>query len=69
MLQHIMDHKKGSMFAACEKMVRQYRFRGFIVKCMWENNEFYPLREDLLSLGVTLYICAANAQVSLMEEM
>ena len=34
---------------------------------MWANNEFEPLREELLSIGVTLYICAANEHVSVME--
>ena len=58
---------KATMFNACEKIVAQYRLRGFIVKYMWTGDEFEPSREDLLSIGVTLYICAANEHVSFME--
>lgn len=39
-VHHIENHKKASMSAAYEKMVRQYRFRGFIVKYMWVDNKF-----------------------------
>ena len=67
MTQHISDHKKGTIFQACERMVRQYRLRGFIVKYIWADNEFEPLRGDLLAIGVTLHICAANEHVSFME--
>ena len=67
MVHHISNHKKASLFAACKKMVRQYRLRGFIVKCIWADNEFEPLREDLMSIGTTLYICAANEHIAFME--
>ena len=67
MVHHISDNKKNTLFAACEKMVRQYRLRGFIVKCIWADNEFEPLREDLMSIGITLYICAANEHIAFIE--
>merc|ERR1711884_440630 len=66
-VHHLPDHKKVTIFKACEKMVMQYRQRGFIVKYMWADNEFECLREDLLSIGVTLYICAANEHISFIE--
>ena len=67
MVHHIPDHKKVTILKSCEKMVIQYRLRGFIVKYMWADNEFECLREDLLSIGVTLYICAANEHISFIE--
>ena len=66
LVHHIVDRKKSSVFAICEKMVRQYELRGFIVKHMWIDNKFKPLRDDLLSIGVTLYIGVANEHASLM---
>ena len=67
MVHHLSDNKKNTLFAACEKMVRQYRLRGFIVKSIWADNEFEPLREDLMAIGITLYICAANEHIAFIE--
>ena len=47
MVHHISDHKKSSLFAACEKIVRQTRLSGFLVKYIWADNKFEPLREGL----------------------
>lgn len=66
MVNH-MTIRKSNLFAACEKMVRQYRLRGFLLKYIWADNEFEPLREEILSIGVTLYICAANEHIAFME--
>ena len=55
MVQHVVNHKKSSMFAACEKRhdsVQTQRF--YAVKYMWVDNKFEPSREDILSIRVTL---------------
>ena len=67
MIHHISNHNKTSLFSACDKLVRQYMLRVFLDKYIWADNKFEPLREELLSLGVTLHICAANEHVSFME--
>ena len=67
MVQHVTDMKKATLFDALKKMVRHYASRGFVVKYMWADNQFEPLREDLLSIGVKLNVCCANEHVPLIE--
>ena len=55
MVYYIVDHKKASMFAAGEKIVRQYRIIGYT----WADNKFESLREMLfVNRSYFVHLCS-----------
>ena len=57
--QKVAAEKRPQRRRKYRKMVRQYRLRGFLVKCIWVDNEFDPLREDFfVNRSDSVYLCS-----------
>ena len=66
-IQHMADRKKKTMLSGLTTVCRLYGARGFTVKVINTDNEFECLRADLMALGITLNVTAANENVPEME--
>ena len=57
------DRKKKAKLSDLTVVCKLYGARGFTVKVINADNEFECLREDLMALGITLNVTAANEHV------
>ena len=66
-VQHILNRKAMTISDALMAVIALYRHRGFIVKVVNADNEFEPIRQGLLTKGISVNITSANEHVPTIE--
>ena len=67
--QHILNRNVTTILDGLISVFKLYISRGFHITTVNGDNEFEPLREHLLSLGVQVNICSANEHVPRIERI
>ena len=66
-IEDLPSRTKGSIWNALKKAINIYVARGLRVVLVEADNEFEPLRENLLQRGINLDICGADSHVGPVE--
>ena len=66
-VQHVLDRKATTILNGVMAIIEHYLLRGFTVKVINADNEFEPLRKDLIKMGIATNITSANEHVPRIE--